>query len=191
MQVKLLRLLETGTYRRVGSSELSHADVRLVSATHRDLRAMVAAGQFRQDLYFRLNTFPIRLPPLRDRKADLVPLVDALLQRVAPGRGLSLAPRAAQLLERHDYPGNVRELRNILERASLLCDGDVIQAAHLPEELRASVNAVPGPVGAVDAELTALRRRLATHGGSRKALAKELGVSERTLYRRLKRLAGD
>ena len=189
MQVKLLRLLETGTYRRVGTSELSRADVRLVSATHRDLRAMVSAGQFRQDLYFRLNTFPIRLPALRDRRADLPLLVDALLRRVAPRRGLSVSPAAELLLERHDYPGNVRELRNILERASLLCDGDAIQPMHLPEELRGEAPSAALQTSSGDeADRTALRRRLAAHGGSRKALAKELGLSERTLYRRLKRL---
>ncbi len=190
MQVKLLRLLETGTFRRVGTSELTHASVRLVSATHRDLRAMVAGGQFRQDLYFRLNAFPITLPALRERAADLPLLVESLLARVAPDRPLRLSPLAMTLLAAHDFPGNVRELRNILERASLLCDGDVIQPCHLPEELRAGSREAasrPSP-SASEVELTALRRRLATHSGGRKELARELGISERTLYRRLRRL---
>ncbi len=96
MQVKLLRLLETGTYRRVGSTELRRADIRLVSATHRPLKRMIAEGGFRQDLYFRINTFPITVPPLREREGDLPLLIDSLLERVAPKRTLSLAlPRCA------------------------------------------------------------------------------------------------
>jgi two-component system, NtrC family, response regulator HydG len=192
MQVKLLRLLETGTYRRVGSAEPRKADVRLVSATHRDLRAMVEAGSFRRDLYFRLNTFPIRLPALRDRAGDIPLLAQSLLERVAPQREFKLSEAALDLLGRHDYPGNVRELRNILERATLLCDGDVLQPDHLAEELhdghawsRARTPAAHG-VEALSAQT--LEARLAYHRGSRKNLAAELGISERTLYRHLKRM---
>ena len=191
MQVKLLRLLETGTYRRVGTSELSRADLRVVSASHRDLRAMVARGSFRQDLFFRLNTFPIQLPALRDRADDIPLLVASLLARVAPGRGLKVSARAMALLVAHRYPGNVRELRNILERASLLCDGDVIQPDHLPEDVRVPLleeGTRPAP-RSEDGELRALRQRLASHSGNRRALARELGISERTLYRRLQRLS--
>ncbi len=202
MQVKLLRLLETGTYRRVGTAELSKADIRLVSATHRDLRAMVAAGSFRQDLYFRINTFPIALPALRERPADIPLLAESLLSRVAPGRKLRLSEAAMARLRIHGYPGNVRELRNVLERASLLCDGHVIGPEHLPDEVgglapapvaRPAAMAAPAaaPATLEDLQLDALRRRLAVHAGSRKALARELGVSERTLYRKLKKLAGE
>jgi two-component system response regulator HydG len=198
MQVKLLRLLETGTYRPVGTAELSKADIRLISATHRDLRAMVEAGSFRQDLFFRINTFPIALPALRERREDIPLLVESLLARVAPGRPLRIAPSAMALLVEHDYPGNVRELRNVLERASLLCDGELIHPEHLPEEVRGagaalrhgpSAAAGPAPQATLeDLQLDALRRRLARFDGSRKALARELGVSERTLYRKLKQL---
>jgi len=192
MQVKLLRLLETGTYRLVGSTEPRRADIRLVSATHRDLRTMVEAGSFRQDLYFRLNTFPVNLPPLRERAADIPLLVDSLLTRVAPDRKRKLSDVALAMLARYDYPGNIRELRNILERASLLCDGDTIQPAHLPEEVRADIghrrNAAATPTTLEQLERQTLEARLAHHRGSRKALAAELGISERTLYRRLKQL---
>jgi len=192
MQVKLLRLLETGTYRLVGSTEPRRADIRLVSATHRDLRTMVEAGSFRQDLYFRLNTFPVNLPPLRERTADIPLLVDSLLTRVAPDRKRKLSDVALAMLARYDYPGNIRELRNILERASLLCDGDTIQPAHLPEEVRADIghrrNAAATPTTLEQLERQTLEARLAHHRGSRKALAAELGISERTLYRRLKQL---
>jgi transcriptional regulator with PAS, ATPase and Fis domain len=135
MQVKLLRLLETGTYRRVGSTELIRADIRLISATHQPLKALVAQGRFRQDLFYRVNAFPICLPALRERPDDIPLLAEALLGRVAPERKLKLADDALACLQAYDYPGNVRELRNILERASLMCDGDTVQRRHLPEEL--------------------------------------------------------
>jgi transcriptional regulator with PAS, ATPase and Fis domain len=126
MQVKLLRLLESGTYRRVGSTALRHANVRVVSATHRDMERMVADGRFRQDLYFRLNTFPIALPALRERAADIPMLVATLLNRVSPQRAFVLSPAAMNLLASWPFPGNIRELRNVLERATLLCDGPEI-----------------------------------------------------------------
>lgn len=211
MQVKLLRLLETGAFRRVGASDFLKSDVRLISATHRNLRTMVAEGRFRQDLYYRLSTFPITLPALRERRTDIPLLAEAMLERVAPGRELQLAPATLDALMAYDYPGNVRELRNVLERATLLCDGDTIQPDHLPAEVvtakaagrksdagetaarggpgtpQAFMGAVPAPTLA-QLEDAALRRRLAAHSGNRKALAAELGISERTLYRKLRSL---
>ncbi|WP_066336806.1 sigma-54 interaction domain-containing protein, partial [Azohydromonas lata] len=134
MQVKLLRLLENGTYRRVGSTELRRADVRVVSATHRDLDAMVADGRFREDLYYRLSTFPIRLPALRERREDIPLLAKSLLERVTP-RQLKLSRAALARLAAHDFPGNVRELRNVLERAALLTDGDTVEAEQVEQAL--------------------------------------------------------
>ncbi|WP_088284174.1 sigma-54-dependent Fis family transcriptional regulator [Ideonella sp. A 288] len=208
MQVKLLRLLESGTYRRVGSTELRHTDLRVVSATHRDLRAMVADGRFREDLYHRLGTFPIHVPALRERADDIPLLAAALLARVAPQRRLSLSAAALAHLRQQPFPGNVRELRNVLERASLLCDGAVIELAHVDRALGAGgpVSAVPSPVPRPgspappaseaaramrplrELEREALRAGLAAHGGSRADLARTLGISERTLYRKLKAL---
>ncbi len=203
MQVKLLRLLETGTYRRVGGTEWRRADIRLVSATHRDLRAMVDDRRFRQDLFYRLNAFPIGVPPLRDRLADLPELVAALLDRVAPGRALAVAPDALAYLAAYPYPGNVRELRNLLERASLMCDGDTIAVRHLPDEVLAVREHAPDAHGATescaapaepatlqDIGREALRAMLARHRGSRRDLARRLGISERTLYRRIRELGG-
>ena len=135
MQVKLLRLLETGTYRRVGSTEIRRADLRVISATHRSLREMVEQGTFRADLYYRINVFPIVVPALRDRATDIPLLVESLLGRVAPDRQLGVSAEAMQRLVSGHYPGNVRELRNWLERASLLCDGDEIGLAHLPTDV--------------------------------------------------------
>jgi DNA-binding NtrC family response regulator len=199
MQVKLLRLIETGTFRRVGASEFLKADVRLISATHRNLRAMVDDGRFRQDLFYRLNTFPIALPALRERRSDIPLLAGTLLARVAPGRELRLADATLACLLSYDYPGNVRELRNVLERATLLCDGDLIQPEHLPDEVRAGAvpakapkvgtgATAPGTLGEMEAVL--LQERLARHHGNRRSLAAELGVSERTLYRKLRKLNG-
>ena len=209
LQVKLLRLLETGTYRRVGSTELRHADLRVVSATHRNLQHMVAAGRFREDLYYRLSTFPIHLPPLRERQGDIALLARALLERVAPRpqpRALRLSGAALALLEAQPYPGNVRELRNLLERTALLCDGDTISAEHVQQALACGLpplaRAVEEGAGeprasAALAELSrqrrllddeALQQALAAHQGSRAALARQLGISERSLYRRLKAL---
>ncbi|MBP9909204.1 MAG: sigma-54-dependent Fis family transcriptional regulator, partial [Rubrivivax sp.] len=138
MQVKLLRLLESGTYRRVGSTELRRSDVRVVSATHRDLPAMVADGRFREDLYYRLATFPIQLPALRERAQDIPLLAAALLARVTPERRLVLSAGALQRLVGHAFPGNVRELRNVLERAALLCDGAVVERTHVERALGAA-----------------------------------------------------
>ena len=127
MQVKLLRLLENGVYRRVGSTEQRQANVRIVSATHRDLPAAVREGRFREDLYHRLCTFPIRLPMLRERVEDLPLLAEGLLSRLAPRRQLVLAPAAIELLARQPFHGNVRELRTC-SNAPSLCDGREIGA---------------------------------------------------------------
>ncbi len=192
MQVKLLRLLDTGIYRRVGSAEPHKADIRLVSATHRNLRDMVANGNFRQDLFFRLNTFPVMLPALRERASDIPLLAASLLARVAEDRKLEFSREALELLRHYDYPGNVRELRNIVERASLLCDGEEILPMHLPEEVRNAPDSEESGMGNApslkELERQTLENRLAHHRGSRKKFAAELGISERTLYRRLKQL---
>ncbi|KEZ69935.1 Fis family transcriptional regulator, partial [Pseudomonas syringae pv. syringae FF5] len=119
MQVKLLRLIESGSFRPVGSLRTVHSDFRLVVATHKPLREMVADGSFRQDLFYRISAFPIRLPALRERSEDLPLLIDSLLQRIAPGAAPRVDAEAMKLLSLYSYPGNIRELRNILERARL------------------------------------------------------------------------
>ncbi|VFN03889.1 MAG: sigma54 specific transcriptional regulator, Fis family [Candidatus Kentron sp. G] len=200
LQVKLLRLLETGTYRRVGSVESKRVDFRLICATHRDLKAMVDAGAFRQDLYYRINMFPITLPALRERPEDLRLLADALARRIAGHRNLVLHPQTLDLLARYHFPGNVRELRNILERASLLVDGNTIMSHHLPEECLQSQGAACGSrekmgTEAIDGEeilpLDVVEKRYIRHvlthyRGEKSELAKKLGVSERTLYRKIR-----
>jgi two-component system response regulator HydG len=189
MQVKLLRLLETGTFRRVGSPEVRQADVRVISATHRPLAEMVEAGSFRQDLFYRLNIFPIFLPALRERREDILLLAESLLSRVSGGRSLRLSREALAWLSDYDFPGNVRELRNLLERACLLTDGDEIDLRHLPSgslaQVLRSTQKNTEKIKLSDAELIDVA---ANFPGSRKALARHLGLSERTLYRRLKEL---
>lgn len=206
IQVKLLRLLESGTYRRVGSTELRHADIRVVSATHRDLIHMVSRGLFREDLYYRLSTFPIHLPSLRERKDDIALLSVALLARMGTKRSLTLSASAQHLLQAQEFPGNVRELRNLLERASLLCDGDVLETSHLRQALHVGSHkkagyvadatqeiASPPPAGQEatrrtrlkDAEREAFLRLVEGHTGSRAELAQKLGISVRSLYRKL------
>jgi transcriptional regulator with PAS, ATPase and Fis domain len=199
MQVKLLRLLETGTYRRVGSTEPRHADIRVVCATHRDLTCMVQEGTFREDLYYRLSTFPIHLPPLRDRQDDVELLAQALLERVAPQRKLQISALAMGLLKQQRFPGNVRELRNLLERTALLCDGDTIEHSHMQQALAwgGVVSSQREPLAAArlpqtgtlkDRERLAFQQLVSGHKGSKAELAASLGISERSLYRKLRAL---
>lgn len=189
MQVKLLRLLETGTFRRVGSPEVRQADVRVISATHRPLAEMVEASSFRQDLFYRLNIFPIFLPALRERREDILLLAESLLSRVSGGRSLRLSREALAWLSDYDFPGNVRELRNLLERACLLTDGDEIDLRHLPSgslaQVLRSTQKNNEKIRLSEPELIDVA---ANFPGSRKELARHLGLSERTLYRRLKEL---
>jgi transcriptional regulator with PAS, ATPase and Fis domain len=186
LQVKLLRLLETGMFRRVGSVEAHHADFRLIAATHRDLTRRVRDEQFRADLYYRIAAFPIRLPPLRERREDIPVLAQSLLARLEGSRSRTLGKAALDCLARHDFPGNVRELRNILERAGLLSDGDTIGIEHLPPEVRVATHAEESSPALREAERRALEEALARHSGSRREIARALGISERTLYRKLR-----
>lgn len=188
LQVKLLRLLESGMFRRVGSTEERTADFRLVCATHQDLERLVEEEKFRRDLYYRISVFPVRLPPLRERRDDIPLLARTLLDRL-PGYGeLSIADDALEHLVCHSYPGNVRELRNLLERAAVLADGGVIRRRHLPDDLERSCEAAPAPgriLPLEEEETRYVRWARRRHQGDVKSLAEALGISERTLYRKL------
>jgi transcriptional regulator with PAS, ATPase and Fis domain len=191
LQVKLLRLLESGTYRRVGGIEPLRADFRLISATHRDLKSMVTQDTFRKDLYYRISTFPIHLPSLVERREDIPLLAETLLARIHPDRPFKLSQDSLNLLAGCDFPGNIRELRNILERASLLADSDTIQPEHLDTELTtntaiSSATFVGQEIIPLDTlEQHYLQWALAQSDTDKKALALKLGISERTLYRKL------
>jgi transcriptional regulator with PAS, ATPase and Fis domain len=187
LQAKLLRLLETNVYRRIGGVDPLRANIRLISATHRDLPAMVRGGTFRQDLYYRLNIFPISLPPLRDRPEDIPLLTKAILGRLTPSR-VSLRPDAMDLLLSYSYPGNVRELKNILERAWILSDGEEITPDHLPALTEETGFPVPGfreilPLDVMEKRYLAWA--LEKGGKDLPRLAESLGISLRTLYRKI------
>lgn len=194
LQVKLLRLLEARSFRRVGATALIDADFRLICATWRDLEEMVDQGSFRRDLYYRIAAFPIRLPSLRERVEDIPLLVDAILDEL--GVELEVSPAGLQRLAEHPWPGNIRELRHALQRAALLSDGDRIEVEQLllPERSVSGARGGGGwPWGDAILPLEEVERRylrwcLQRVPGDRRALAERLGVSERTLFRRLARL---
>jgi transcriptional regulator with PAS, ATPase and Fis domain len=194
LQVKLLRLLETGTYRRVGGLDWLPADFRLVAATHRDLRAMVQAETFRRDLYYRINTFPLHTPALHERAEDIPLLAASLLERVDRRPGRRLTSEALAWLTTRRYAGNIRELRNLIERATLLADGDLIDLPHLMEmddELPFTAPPTDGVfqlnavIDLATLEKSYLAWARAGSDGNLESLAKQLGVSQRTLYRKL------
>ena len=193
LQVKLLRLLETGTYRRVGSIDPQQADFRLITATHRKLQSMVTEGSFRRDLFYRISPFPIALPALRERTEDLPLLIESLLSRLSPDRAYEVAPASLACLQQYRFPGNIRELRNILERATLLADHDTIMPEHLPAEVHncatASASAQPpdsdGILPLEEIERRYLLQVVSRFQGDRDSLADKLGISKRTLFRKL------
>jgi two-component system response regulator AtoC len=192
LQAKLLRVLQERRFERVGGSRTLEVDVRWIAATNRDLRSMIDEGRFREDLYHRLAVFPIKLPPLRDRKLDLLPLARALLDRIARDLKRSvprLTPTAEQRLEAASWRGNVRELANTLERAAILADGDAIDASHIwLEDVTTRSTPKSDEVRPLaDLEREAILHALEVVGGNRKRAAELLGIGERTLYDRLKK----
>jgi DNA-binding NtrC family response regulator len=188
LQPKLLRVLEEGWIRRVGSSREQRVDVRVIAATNRDLAADVAARRFREDLYFRLNVMSIELPPLRDRPGDVL-----LLARYFLGSGWNLDPHVCQVLERYRWPGNVRELSNVLKRATVLAESSMVTLDDLPAELvEAALESAAPATEAIDPRLAALERAhvlrvLEEYHGNKARTARMLGIHRRTLYRLLDR----
>jgi DNA-binding NtrC family response regulator len=187
-QAKLLRVLESGEVERVGASRARKIDVRVLSATNADLAAEVAGGRFREDLLFRLNTIEIRLPPLRERRDDIVPLAEHFLKRYAgryrkPLTGFE--PEAVGLLESHAWPGNVRELDHTLERAVLMAQGTRVRAADLGLRGMAGGASRLEDLPLEEVERVLIRKALERHGGNVSQAAKMLGLSRSALYRRL------
>jgi DNA-binding NtrC family response regulator len=181
-QMKLLRALQTGEYERVGSSQTRRADVRVISATNADLPAAIAAGTFREDLYFRLNVIELKVPPLRARRGDVLPLAEHFL--AAQGAALRLSPGARDALRAHDWPGNVRELQNRMQRAALMADGGAIEVADLGLD---AAPTAPRPSEG-DPERGVIEAALTRHGGVVAKAADDLGMSRQALYRRMERL---
>jgi DNA-binding NtrC family response regulator len=190
MQAKLLRVLECGEIRRVGDNDSLKVDVRVVCATHRDLEQMVEEGEFREDLMYRINTFEINLPSLRQRVSDIPELAVHLYQRFCPktkSASNPFSPAAMEALTSHSWPGNVRELANVIEHATIVCDALPITPDHLPQRFgsRTAKNASFGPTTLRDLEMQAIHESLDRHDGSKPAAAEELGVSLKTLYNKL------
>jgi transcriptional regulator with GAF, ATPase, and Fis domain len=201
VQAKLLRLLQEREYQRLGGTKVLKADVRIVAATNRDLKRAIETGAFREDLFYRLGVFEIRLPPLRERVEDILPLTEAFLAEIGPTIGRPVAgvsKEARALLLAYPWPGNVRELRNALERAAILCEGGLITAAHLPisvtrhEEARPAA-AEPGarlPDGGVDLESLEkeyVREALRKARFNKSKAARLLGLTRAQLYSRIEK----
>jgi transcriptional regulator with GAF, ATPase, and Fis domain len=184
LQTKLLRVLQEKTFERVGGTRQITVDVRVIAATNRDLKALAAGGRFRQDLFYRISAFPIELPALRDRGADILKLARFFLDRASrelgrPSPELSEAAQAKLLS--YTWPGNVRELENMMERAAILCEGAVG-----PEDLSIADGAPERPVSIRDIERKAIEAALLDTAGNRTKAARQLGISLRTLQYRLK-----
>jgi transcriptional regulator with GAF, ATPase, and Fis domain len=198
LQVKLLRVLQEHNFERVGESQTRRTNARIIAATNRNLRRLVADGRFREDLYYRLRVFPIELPPLRSRREDIEPMARLLLSRVGSrtGRALRLSPDAVRVLLSYDWPGNVRELENALEFAATVCPGQTLQPEDLPPEIAPAAGPpseeAPSPprvraAATVDLEDDRdLRLALEENRWSRADTARAMGVSRSTLWRRMR-----
>ena len=192
MQAKLLRFLESGEIRRVGENDSFVFDVRVLCATHRNLQDMVVAGDFREDLMFRINTFEISLPSLRTHIEDLPLLTDHLQNRFwnAHSTAEKISPQAIKVLSSHSWPGNVRELANAIEHASILCDSGPILPEHLPNNfetrrIRSLKMTNIGTLTLRDLEMQAIEQALTRNDGNKPKTAEELGISLKTLYNKL------
>jgi DNA-binding NtrC family response regulator len=195
LQAKLLRVLESGRYRRVGGTAEHTADVRIVAATNKPLEEEQKAGRFREDLYYRLNVITIPLPALKDRREDIPLLVAHLLSTRQFGKvPYTVSPDALARLAAYDWPGNVRELANVLERAQILAEGSVITADDLPDTVTGALPAGPAATPAAPFDLEAVERKhvadvLAKMKGNKVQAAKALGISRRALYRLIDKYA--
>ena len=192
LQPKLLRILQEQEFERLGSGRTHQVDVRLLAATHRDLAGMVANGEFRSDLYFRLNVFPVQLPPLRERREDIPALVAHFVEIVSRrvGRQIDHIPEGTMMsLCSYDWPGNIRELQNLIERALILSEDGVLPNPLLTAETR-SINVVSSPATLIDSERALILRTLEAAGwviGGREGAAARLGVKRTTLIYKMQR----
>jgi two-component system response regulator FlrC len=186
LQARLLRVLQDHEVRSVGSDASVRVNVRVIAATNRNLRADVAAGRFREDLYYRLNVLPIRIPPLRERPSEVEPLARRFLLRYA-GSEARLTRDAVARLRAHSWPGNVRELENVIQRAAIVAGGEVLDVDHLEIEAAPGRTPPEAPISLESAERDAIRRILEETGGNRTRAAEALGISPRTLRHKLKR----
>jgi len=196
LQVKILRVLEERTLERVGDNTLIRVDVRVLAATNKDLTKAIQAGEFREDLYYRLNVVPLQIPPLRERREDIRPLAQHFLKRLGASPRLTIAPEAFRALETYEWPGNVRELENALERAMIFHREDVITLADLPETIRApkTKEAAALPVSMPETGLSLeevekelILRALQKHDWNQSRAARYLGITRHTLLYRIEK----
>ncbi len=196
LQVKLLRVLQQKEYEPLGATRVIKANVRIIAATNKDLSQLLARGTFREDLYYRLNVVKIELPPLNRHREDIPLLVDHFIHQFNLKKGKNIggiSDQALGLLMEHEFPGNVRELENIIEHAFVLCHGPQIKAEHLPKELTSALKSDNNPAAQSgnkfrDAETQIIRDVLKKHKGNRAKTAAELGINKSTLWRKMKRL---
>jgi Nif-specific regulatory protein len=189
VQVKLLRVLQEREIERIGGSSTVKVDVRVIAATNRNLEDELRAGRFREDLYYRLNVFPIRVPPLRERKSDIVLLADHFTEKYAERNGKlirRISSPALDLLTSYHWPGNVRELENCIERAVILSTDKVIHSYHLPPSLQSAQSTNTEPTTTLDAALSRLEKELIVEAlkiadGNMAAAARRLGITERQM----------
>jgi DNA-binding NtrC family response regulator len=193
LQVKLLRALQSGEIRRLGASQATTIDVRVIAATNRDLAAMIADGSFREDLFYRLNVIEVVLPPLRERREDIPALAEYFMTRAGArlGRDIRLAAETVERLLLYPWPGNVRELENAVERAAILARGDTVTPADLPPHVAAGLNLGPSPALPRQTTLAETERdhiltTLERFGRNHSAAAEALGIGRTTLWRKLK-----
>jgi DNA-binding NtrC family response regulator len=192
LQAKLLRVAQDGRFQRIGSNAEIHVNARILAATNRNLEEEVKAGRFREDLFYRLNVVELNVPPLRERREDILPLANQMLTELTQGRA-RLSSSVAECLESYAWPGNVRELRNAMERAALLSRGDLIVAEHLPARIRPG-SRPSAPVESMDAgkleeiEAQAVVQTLRKNNFNRTATARALGISRRAMIYKLQRL---
>jgi len=192
LQVRLLRFLQDKSFEPLGATTTVRSDARVIAATNKDLQALVASGDFREDLFYRIQVFKISLPPLRERKEDIPLLVEHFINRFNRLRGKNisgLSDRAMRAFMRHTWPGNIRELENAIAHAFILCHGGLIELEHLPDPLRKGVAAEsvtePGET-LEELEMRAIQEALARNKGRKTAAARELGINKTTLWRKLK-----
>jgi len=195
LQVRLLRVLQEGVYEPLGSTSSEKTDARIVAATNRDLTEEMRNGNFREDLYYRVNVVRVELPPLRRRKADIPLLASRFIERfnmLQDKKVEGISTEAVSLLMAHEWPGNVRELENVIERAFILCSEGMIRVGHLPDEFRAGVESSEGRTDMRSArdllDAQSIRKALEKNRYNREAAAAELGIHKSTLYRKIRRL---
>jgi transcriptional regulator with PAS, ATPase and Fis domain len=192
LQVRLLRVLEEKTFEPLGGTETMKTDVRVISATNKNLEKLVADGLFRDDLYYRINVIKLHLPPLRDRREDIPLLINHFITEFNSMKSRAVAdisPSALAILMNYNFPGNVRELQNIIEHAMVLCRGAIIRARDLPDELKPAEAAEKLEADSMDdLEAKFIVSILRKHNWNRAAAADELGVHKTTLWRKMKRL---